>query len=89
METLRQTIEHQDRSLDKFKRQVGEYVNLIMSGDARGNDTMDLGRGQTQGEDPREVWYKESTDERIDNNAEQMAGYRLGELCHKCRGAVH
>ena len=65
------------------------YVNLIMSGDARGNDSMELGRIQTQGEDPWEVWYKESTDECITDDAEEMTVSGLGELCHKCGGAGH
>ena len=84
METLRQTVEHQEGSLEKFKRKVMEYVNLIMSGDARGNDSMELGRIQTQAEDPWEFWYKESTDDRINDDAEEMAVYGLCELCHKC-----
>ena len=38
LETLKQTAEYQEGGLDKFKRQVMEFVNLVMSGDGRGGD---------------------------------------------------
>ena len=44
LETLKQTAEYQEGGLDKFKRKVMEFVNLVMSGDGRGGDSMDIGR---------------------------------------------
>ena len=43
LETLKQTAEYQEGGLDKFKRKVMEFVNLVMSGDGRGGDSMEIG----------------------------------------------
>ena len=87
METLRQTVQHQEGSLEKYKRKIMEYVNLIMSGDARGNDNMDLSRVQGQEENQWDPWQQDGGGAQEENEEHGIFG--LGELCHTCGGAGH
>ena len=89
MATLRQTVKHQEGSLEKYKRKIMEYVNLILSGDARGNDNMDLSRVQAQDESQWDAWSEHQYDTSIPDEADEMGIYGLGKLCHNCGGAGH
>ena len=82
LETLRQTAEYQEAGLEKFKRKVMEFVNLVMSGDGRGGDSMDIGRIE---ENSNEQWADIEFEEW--HNTHEVNG--LGETCLKCGGIGH
>ena len=48
LETLKQTAEYQEDGLEKFRRKVMEFVNLVMSGDGRNGD---------MGSNSQESWH--------------------------------
>ena len=86
LETLKQTAEYQEGGLEKFKRKVMEFVNLVMSGDGRGGDSMEIGyaggKAQQYNDDPQcwQCWEEEG---------DRVEIYGLGEACHKCGGVGH
>ena len=82
LETLKQTAEYQEGGLDKFKRKVMEFVNLVMSGDGRGGDNMDIGRLEDAS---KEDWADVEVEEW--HNKHEVNG--LGEMCLKCGGIAH
>ena len=79
LETLKQTAEYQEGGLDKFKRKVMEFVNLVMSGDGRGGDSMDIGRIE---DTLKEEWADIEIEEW--DNKHEVNG--LGGTCFKCGG---
>ena len=85
LETLKQTAAYQEGGLDKFKRKVMEFVNLVMSGDGRGGDSMEIGYVGEQAHDDEDVLCGQCWGE----GGERVEIYGLGEACHKCGGIGH
>ena len=85
LETLKQTAEYQEGGLEKFKRKVMEFVNLVMSGDGRGGDSMEIGYVGGKALDDEDIQCGQCWEEEGD----RVEIYGLGEACHKCGGIGH
>ena len=71
--------------MDKFKRKVMEFVNLVMSGDGRGGDSLEIGYIGGKALDGEDVQCGQCWDE----GGDRVEIYGLGEACHKCGGIGH
>ena len=61
------------------------FVNLVMSGDGRGGDSMEIGYVGGQAHDDEDAQCVQCWEE----GGDRVEIYGLGEACHKCGGIGH